>query len=325
MTIAPTAKHPRRAVLAARVLSLALLLSVVFPASIPCVRAAAASESVPEIWRHLVDRLVADGLGRVYVDALFSRSSLAFDPDVMARKMNALLRTRLEPREPEHTREGPGVYTRYLGPFLLAGALEYKREHAAMLADVAERYAVPENIMVALLLVETKLGTYIGRHRAMENLASMARADDPALFADRLDYHDLSAADQAWLVKRTAQKADWAYRELEALVRYAKAGGHDPLVIPSSVYGAIGLCQFMPTNALAYGRDGDGDGRVDLFDHDDAVHSMAHFLARHGWKPGLSRKAQEKVIYRYNHNWTYTRTIFAVAESLDKAESVIGQ
>ena len=41
-----------------------------------------------------------------------------------------------------------------------------------------------------------------------------------------------------------------------------------------SIYGAIGISQFMPTNALKFGQDGDGDGRVDLFRHEDAVHSL---------------------------------------------------
>ena len=40
-------------------------------------------------------------------------------------------------------------------------------------------------------------------------------------------------------------RAGWAYRELAALLRYAAANRQHPKSIPCSIYGAIGLCQFM--------------------------------------------------------------------------------
>ena len=119
-----------------------------------------------------------------------------------------------------------------------------------------------------------------------------------------------------WLRWRTAQKAAWAYKELKALLVYAKGAGFDPASIPGSVYGAIGICQFMPSNAVRYGVDLDGDGRVDLFNPMDAVLSTARFLSANGWRDGLTREQQMAVLYRYNHSHPYTRTIMAVADRL---------
>ena len=47
--------------------------------------------------------------------------------------------------------------------------------------------------------------------------------------------------------------------------------------MPGSSTGAIGLLQFEPSN-FYIAVDGDGDGKIDLFDPADAIMSLAHFL-----------------------------------------------
>ena len=127
-----------------------------------------------------------------------------------------------------------------------------------------------------------------------------------------------------WLIRRTEQKGNWGYGELKSLITYAQKNGKDPLTIPSSMYGAIGQCQFIPSSALHYGKDGTGDGRVDLFDTTDALYSMAYFVSEHGWKDGLDHKGQLKVIYRYNHSESYAMTILAVADRIRKTKEFFG-
>jgi hypothetical protein len=56
----------------------------------------------------------------------------------------------------------------------------------------------------------------------------------------------------------------------------------------SSWAGAIGLTQFMPSEYYQHADDGDGDGKVDLFDSvPDALASAARQLANKGWVKGL--------------------------------------
>jgi membrane-bound lytic murein transglycosylase B len=86
--------------------------------------------------------------------------------------------------------------------------------------------------------------------------------------------------------------------------------------MPGSIYGAVGICQFMPSNILRFGVDGDGDGTVNLFHASDAMHSLANYLKYHGWKPGLSREKQNRVLRHYNNSATYANTILAVADAL---------
>lgn len=275
------------------------------------------------IWQPVIDRLVEDGFDRTYVTSLFSRQSLKFSPEIMARKMNALLETKLSSKKPGPRKE-PSVIGRYLNPILLAGAYGFYRDHKADFAIIESKYGVPGDVLTALMLVETKLGTQTGKYNGLNILGSMALGGDFELIRPYIKRKDLSDAIRVWLVERTEQKGHWGYGELKALITYARTNGLDPLNIPSSMYGAIGMCQFIPSSVIAYGRDGNGDGKVDLFDMTDALHSMAYFVKRHGWKDGLSQEAQLKVIYRYNHSESYALTILDVADKIRKTNEFFG-
>lgn len=273
------------------------------------------------LWSPLVQRLEADGFDRGRMEALFARPEVRFDPQVMARKMNTLLEVKRAGDQPKA--EAPELYLSYLNPLLLLQARSFLEAQKSALREARARYDVPEEILVALLLVETRLGRNVGSKGALTTLASMALAGDFALVAPLIEQRELTPQLALWLRWRTAQKAAWAYKELKALLVYAKSAGFDPVSIPGSVYGAIGICQFMPTNAVRYGADLDGDGRVDLFTPSDAVLSTARFLKANGWRAQLPRERQLAVLYRYNHSHPYARTVMAVADRLRDTDSAV--
>lgn len=267
------------------------------------------------VWFPLISRLALDGFDRFELERLFSNPSLEYDSKLMFRKMDALLagRKAVGVAKPVPAR----VDTDYLKPLPMAGAYAYMREHREALSEIEEKFGVPREVLVALVLIETKLGVNIGGRPAVSPLASMAVGGDPEQFRKFLAGRKVSREDTQWLAKRIARKADWAYNELKALLTYARNnGGQDPMLIPGSIYGAIGFCQFMPSNALHYGVDGDGDGRLNLFSKRDALFSMANFLKKHGWKGNLTDEKRLAVIYRYNHSKSYSLTVLAVAEKL---------
>jgi membrane-bound lytic murein transglycosylase B len=285
--------------------------------------ALAGPASAAGLWDPLVERLSEDGLERRKVAYLFSSPDLEFQPEIMARKMNVLLHTKMSAQKPGPQPE-PQVLDRYLNPLLIAGAYAFYREHRAELTLIHDKYGVPGEVLTALMLLESRLGMTVGDYNGFTILASMALAGDFELIRDRIDSKDVPAKTMDWLVRRTREKGDWAYEELKALIRYAQANGQDPLTIRSSVYGATGLCQFMPTSAEHYGRDGSGDGRIDLFETRDALHSMANFVAEHGWKDSMTDEQKLKVIYRYNHSESYAMTVLAVADSIAKTRELFG-
>lgn len=277
------------------------------------------------VWAPLESRLIADGFVPHYIRSSFQKADLAFDPAIMARKVNALLASKLQAKAKTGKAPAPKVIERYLNPILIAGAYASLRENHATLARIEKEYRVPGAVVIAVYLVETKLGRTTGNHKAFSVLANMALGGDYDLIESKIRPSNLSASMRKWAVKRARQKGNWAYEELKALLTYSNALGEDPTTIPGSVYGAIGLCQFMPTNVVHYGRDGSGDGRIDLFNEQDALFSIANFLKQHGWKPGLAEAGQQKVIYRYNHSMDYALTILEVADRLDKTDRFFGR
>lgn len=210
---------------------------------------------------------------------------------------------------------GPPVFRVITTPERLAEAVAFYNANRKLLAEVEATYGVPADVAVGLLAVETRVGTFLGEAPAFQTLASMVLSEDLSFILPAFRREQPDAAQQAYMRGKVEEKGEWAYKELKALLRYAAANKLDVLSLPGSVYGAIGIAQFMPSSALKFGVDGDRDGDVDLFTLPDALHSMGNFLKGQGWKAaGGDRAKLRKVLYRYNPMTTYVNTILFVAD-----------
>jgi membrane-bound lytic murein transglycosylase B len=259
----------------------------------------ASKDKVSPDWEPLISRLVLDGEEEGGIRALFSRPEMAFDPRVMPRKLTH--------------KESKLDYGKFLKPARVRRAKTFLDENMALLQEVEGLYGVPKEIEVAILLVETDLGRYLGAGPALNILASMALASDIEQVRPWLPPELLVPGEREKVERKLEKKSAWAYDELRALLRYARENDFDILAMKGSIFGAIGLCQFMPTNALSFGVDHDGDGRVDLYARKDAMASMANYVRHYGWRPGLDRAEQIKVILKYNYSRPYANTILDVA------------
>lgn len=139
--------------------------------------------------------------------------------------------------------------------------LEYWKAHRAALARARAGYGVPEEIVVAIIGVETFYGRNTGRWRVINALATLA-----------FDY---------------PPRARFFRGELESYLLFARELQLDVFSVKGSYAGAIGIPQFMPGSYLRYAVDFDGDSRIDLRGNPvDAIGSVANFLHRHGWRAG---------------------------------------
>ena len=266
-------------------------------------------------WRPLVERLAADGFNRQTLEALFDRPEVRFEPDAMAEKIQALLRSRSESPD-SVARLKTTVRRDYLSNGVIARARSYTLENLVILEEINALYGVPKEIIVSILLIETNLGRNTGNRCVFNRLASMALSADLETVRPHMSESLLTPENWEFARRRCREKGDWAYDEIKALLRLADRDGVDPLGIRGSIYGAIGLCQFMPSNIFTYGVDADRDGRVDPFAKTDALHSIANYLRGHGWRPEMDRNGQHRVIFDYNHSTVYANTVLAVAEKL---------
>lgn len=263
-------------------------------------------------WSPLVDRLAADGFDRQRMSRLFERTDVQFEPDSMSKKIESLIRKK-DRRSVKSCPRCKEIYQSFLRPDVIDKAQAYARENKASLDRITSDYCVPGEVVVAILVVETKLGKNLGDKNAFNNLASMALASDLEMIRPYLESGLLTPRLESFARNRCRQKSNWAYNELKSLIRYADLNGVDPVGIPGSIYGAIGLCQFMPSNAYIFGIDADQDGRIDLFSAPDALFSIGNYLRKNGWTCRIGKKQQYRAIYAYNHSRLYAETVLAVA------------
>ena len=278
-----------------RIRRLALVLASVF-----VIGAAAPGQ---EYFTRLKKRLVGDGFDHDQVTAVFTRPETEIAIDGVAlffRHSEARL-----------------DYNQFLAPRRIAKARRYLETHAADLAAAQERFGVGSEVITAILLVESNLGGMSGRQKVFNILATMAALED---HANRESFWATMPTEKRISRQKFNAKADrksqWAYRELKALLKYVSREDLDPLALRGSYAGAMGYCQFMPSNALKLGVDGNGDGRVDLYAHADAIASVGNYLKHHGWRPELSRKKRYRVILKYNYSKPYANTVLKIADKL---------
>jgi membrane-bound lytic murein transglycosylase B len=211
-------------------------------------------------------------------------------------------------------------YDQFASPKMIEKARNYMAKHEKELDNARKKFGVAPEVITAIMLVETKLGTYVGKQSIISILSTMAVMTDPqpretvwkALPESR-------RYARATYNKKADRKADWAYKELKAFLTYTERHNFDPVSIQGSYAGAMGIAQFMPSNILAYGADGNDAGRIDLFKHADAINSIASYLKHYGWKPGISPEAAGRVVYHYNHSKYYVKTILKITDLLKRS------
>jgi membrane-bound lytic murein transglycosylase B len=259
-------------------------------------------------WGYLIDKLITDGVDRQQVVRVFE--------DRRVPPFTGLGFSLQRPREPR------SLYRR----FLRASSLSLARRCRARYADVFETTQrssdVPASVLAAILFVETGCGQNTGSYVILYRLARLAMANAPENFErNRIRYAasdgTVDSATEAQLQARARYLEDTFYPEVRATFAIANRMGVNPLDIHGSPSGAFGYPQFLPTNYLEYGVDGDGDGEVSLYNTADAAASMAQYLVQHGWHRGLTAAQRRAVIWEYNRSEAYVDTVLTLAARID--------
>jgi membrane-bound lytic murein transglycosylase B len=182
--------------------------------------------------------------------------------DVFDRTRTADLALKLIAPPPATGKRSWSAYrARFVEPVRIRDGLRFWREQADPIRRASERFGVPQEIIVAIIGVETVYGRNTGDFKVMDALTTLA-----------FDY---------------PRRAPFFREELEQFLLLSRDAAVDPLQWRGSYAGAIGLPQFMPGSIRRHAIDFDGDGRVDLrTSASDAVGSVARFLSNHGWRPG---------------------------------------
>lgn len=205
-----------------------------------------------------------------FLDGLRSRAERE---GVSRRTLDSILPTlTYNPRVVALDREQPGGATNapipnfapYRATHVDAARINRGRaKYAALgsrLARIERDTGVPRAIALAIYGHETNYGSYTGDFDLLRSLATLAyEGRRRALFTGEF-LAALKMIDRG--VARSQLVGSWA--------------------------GATGLPQFLPSVYLRLARDGDGDGRADIWRSEvDALSSIANYFVFSGWRPGV--------------------------------------
>jgi membrane-bound lytic murein transglycosylase B len=258
-------------------------------------------------WIWMVDKLAADGISR-------DRAARAFADSRMPGFTG--LSFGLNPRESHF------MYRNFLKAPSVAAAERCAERHAPELVEAQQLHGVDASVVAAIMHVETHCGRNTGNSMVLHRLARLAMANEPRNVARNLARNtDKRGAIDPELAERVRSRARYLegifYPQVVATFEIARQEGIDPIAMRGSSAGAFGYVQFLPMNFVAFGTDGNGNGRVSLYEPADAAASCARFLASYGWKPGISREKRRQIIWHYNRSDAYIDTVLGLADRID--------
>lgn len=131
-------------------------------------------------------------------------------------------------------------------------------DNAGLFTQVRQAFNVQPAFVTALWGLESDYGRFMGDFSTVQSLATLA--------------HD-------------GRRSAFFREELLNALRVLERKGMRSAELRGSWAGAMGQCQFMPSNYLAYAVDHDGDGRADIWANlGDVFASISNFLLKLGWR-----------------------------------------
>lgn len=209
-------------------------------------------------------RAIASGIPAAAVHKAFQ--GITLDEKVIA----------LDRKQPEGHMTLTEYVERTVTPKRIATGQEKRRLYRTILSNVERNYGVPAEILVALWGKETDFGGYTGTNETISSLATLAYE---------------------------GRRRQFFEQELLNAIQVMQYLGLSPRTMKGSWAGAVGQCQFMPSNYLKYGVDGNRNGRTDLWNElEDVFPSMANLLVHEGWKRGAGWGQRVKIPEGFDKN-----------------------
>ncbi|SFT43710.1 lytic murein transglycosylase [Sedimentitalea nanhaiensis] len=175
---------------------------------------------------------------------------------------------------------------------IVAQGRKRKARNPGFYATLERQYGVPAGVLISIHGMETAFGGFMGDSQVVSAITTLAYDCRRSEFFIPHAIGALKLVDQGTLTTATL----------------------------GAKHGELGHTQFLPGNALTYGVDATGDGKVDFYNVTDALASTANFLRQKGWKPGQGYQEGQPnfaVIQQWNAASVYQKAIAIMAARID--------
>ena len=176
---------------------------------------------------------------------------------------------------------------------IVAQGRKRKARNAEFYAALERKYGVPAGVLIAIHGMETAFGHFMGDSQIVSAIVTLSYDCRRSEFFIPHAIGALKLVDQGAITSATL----------------------------GAKHGELGHTQFLPGNALEYGQDWTGDGRVDFYNQADSLASTAQYLRKKGWKPGKGYQPGEpnfEVIKEWNAATVYQKAIAIMGAQIDR-------
>ncbi len=175
---------------------------------------------------------------------------------------------------------------------IVAQGRRRKARNPSFYAALEKKYGVPAGILISIHGMETAFGSFMGDSQIVSAITTLAYDCRRSEFFVPHAIGALKLVDQGAITSATL----------------------------GAKHGELGHTQFLPGNALKFGVDATGDGRVNFYDETDALASTANYLRRKGWKKRKGYQPGQPnfvVIKQWNAAGVYQKAIAIMAARID--------
>ncbi len=296
------------------VLCLALILSVwAGCASLDPVAASrlrileSALHGVDQRFRSAAIRLVDKGADSAFICQILHYPSTTFLEKMLKINVSGFLK--------------PADYSHNFNAASVKAAREFVQQNLQSLQRTQDSTGVSKEAIASILWVETKYGKITGDYNVISVYASLAAADEVTnieenqqSYRPRVQDRDSLRLLDSMVEARARRKAQWAVDQLMALREMRDRLGKPINELRGSWAGAFGWSQFIPSSYVSWAVDGDGDGKIDLYNKEDAIASVGNYLKVNGWGP--NRSQQEAAVFHYNNSRDYVNCVLTLAQKI---------
>ena len=139
----------------------------------------------------------------------------------------------------------------------LEKGINFYLENKVLINSIGKKFLVEEELLLALMAVETNYGDYVGKMDILSSLATLS-------FDKR--------------------RSDFFTNELITILQLVEKDIIDHKILYGSWAGAFGNFQFMPTTIKKYAIDYNSNDIIELHNLEDSFASAANYINKMGWK-----------------------------------------
>lgn len=220
-------------------------------------------------------------------------------------------------------RESSLIYRGFIEQRNIKIGKEFLAKYSRALHGAEHTYLVSRHLIASILLIESRYGQNTGKELVLNRLSRVGAVRSPGNI--EWNYNRLREEGKDVSLEEVEARAkyleDTFYPEIRALFILARDRKLNPLELRGSVAGAIGIPQFLPSNYITFGVDGNANGQVSLFEMEDAIWSVARFFNSYGWRDDLPIEEKRSIIWKYNKSDAYIDAILKVAALLRLSET----